>query len=36
MKINIEIEVKDEELKNFLQSTMHEFGWAIFKKVSEK
>jgi len=36
MKIKIEITVDDEDLKNFLQSTIHEFGWAIFKKVSEK
>jgi len=36
MKINIEIEVKDEELKKLLKEMMHEFGWAIFKKVSQK
>ena len=36
MKIKIEITVDDEDLKNFLQNTIHEFGWAIFKKVSEK
>ena len=36
MKINIEISIDDEDLKKFLQNTIHEFGWAIFKKVSEK
>ena len=36
MKVNIEITIEDEELKKFLQNMMHEFGWAIFKKVSEK
>jgi len=36
MKVHIEIEVKDDELKTFIRETMNEVGWAIFKKVSEK
>ena len=36
MKINIEITIEDEEVKKLLKEMMHEFGWAIFKKVSEK
>jgi len=36
MKIHIEIEIKDDDIKYFIRETMQEIGWAIFKKVSEK